>query len=517
MDSGWVPTIVETITVPDDVAAWAAQAPAGGEVVGLLAQLEPERLSYAGRVDALVAVARQLAWLHAREQRLLAALAAAPSPLPELDPGKQWVREELACALRIGGQAAAERLALATDLARLPGTMALLEAGVITAGHARTLAEAVRTLDAQAAARVEARVLDRAPEQSPAAFRAAVTRAVLAVAPARAEQRHQQALTERRVCFSPTSDGMSQLWALLPAPGAAALKTVLDALARKHPTHPAQPTGQHGDAQLHGDAQQHGLPGDAQQHGLPGDDRSADQRRADALIQLALDRLTPTSTSTTASTTASTGGVPCGPLPTGQGLRPGVQVTVALSTLLGLDEQPGELAGYGPVTADTARRLAADPTGTWRRLLTDPHGHLLDYGRRTYRPPRNLANHVITRDGTCRFPGCRRPARICELDHQKPWNNGGTTSPTNITALCARHHHLKHDTGWQVTGSPEHHLHWTSPTGRHYTTTPTHHPTDHTRDPHPSNPAKHTSTATTTRSPCATISSATGDPDPPPF
>src|SRR6185503_12962815 len=51
--------------------------------------------------------------------------------------------------------------------------------------------------------------------------------------------------------------------------------------------------------------------------------------------------------------------------------RPAIQVVVSADTLLGLDDQPAQLTGYGPITAQTARRLAADESGTWRRLLTD--------------------------------------------------------------------------------------------------------------------------------------------------
>ena len=61
---------------------------------------------------------------------------------------------------------------------------------------------------------------------------------------------------------------------------------------------------------------------------------------------------------------------------------------VALSTLLGFDEQPGELAGYGPIPADLARRMAADPTGTWTRLVTDELGQLVDYGPRSTGHPK---------------------------------------------------------------------------------------------------------------------------------
>ncbi|MGH8836580.1 MAG: hypothetical protein ACRDWG_16525, partial [Actinomycetes bacterium] len=63
-----------------------------------------------------------------------------------------------------------------------------------------------------------------------------------------------------------------------------------------------------------------------------------------------------------------------------------IQVTVPATTLLGLTDIPGELAGYGPITAEVARRIVAH--GTWRRLLTDPaSGQLLvTAGRPTAHP-----------------------------------------------------------------------------------------------------------------------------------
>jgi hypothetical protein len=150
------------------------------------------------------------------------------------------------------------------------------------------------------------------------------------------------------VVFTAQDDGITELWALLPADGAALIETVLNSLAS---------------AQT--------------------DDRNADQRRADALVD-AFARVL---------------GDPS--LPEQHGRRPAIQVTVQLSTLLGCDEQPAHLDGYGPVTATMARRLASDESGTWRRLVTDDTGQLLDYGRRTYRPPANLTDHVIARDKTC--------------------------------------------------------------------------------------------------------------------
>ncbi|MGH8892853.1 MAG: hypothetical protein ACRDWY_06035, partial [Actinomycetes bacterium] len=84
---------------------------------------------------------------------------------------------------------------------------------------------------------------------------------------------------------------------------------------------------------------------------------------------------------------------------------------VALSTLLGLDDEPGELAGHGPITAAVARRIAAE--GTWRRLLTDPvTGQLVAMGSERYEPPQEMRDAVIARDKTCRGPaaGCRPTA-----------------------------------------------------------------------------------------------------------
>src|SRR5581483_2137124 len=123
----------------------------------------------------------------------------------------------------------------------------------------------------------------------------------------------------------------------------------------------------------------------------PDDCRTADQYRADALVAICL---------------AVLNGGSIDGLPKWQGRRPQVQVIVALSTLLGLDDQPGELAGCGPVPPEVARRLAADPSGTWTRLVTDEVGQLVDYGRTVYRPPQDLTDHVIARDRTCRGPGC---------------------------------------------------------------------------------------------------------------
>jgi hypothetical protein len=128
-----------------------------------------------------------------------------------------------------------------------------------------------------------------------------------------------------------------------------------------------------------------------------------------------------------------------------------------------------------------ARRLAADESGTWRRLVTDPlTGALLDYGRTTYRPPKDLAEFVIARDQTCTFPGCARRAHRCELDHRISFQSGGSTSPENLGAVCKRHHTAKHQADWTSHREPDGSHTWTSPTGHHYRSRPPDLPKDHT-------------------------------------
>jgi hypothetical protein len=174
-----------------------------------------------------------------------------------------------------------------------------------------------------------------------------------------------------------------------------------------------------------------------------------------------------------------------------------VNVCIALSTLLCLDQQPGELDGYGPIPASMARDIALRPGARWRRLITDDHGRLLDYGRRSYEPPAELADHIRAHDQTCRFPPCNRPARHCDLDHVIAWADGGVTSDANMQALCERNHVMKHEAGWQVARLPDGTTHWISPTGHTYQKPPETLPTDTTLTA----PNKQPET----------------DPDPPPF
>lgn len=71
--------------------------------------------------------------------------------------------------------------------------------------------------------------------------------------------------------------------------------------------------------------------------------------------------------------------------------RVGVEVRVALSTLLGHDDRPGEIAGLGPIPATHARAVVAEQRrAEWRWAITDANGRLLFDGI-TRRRPTGLA------------------------------------------------------------------------------------------------------------------------------
>ncbi|WP_283134709.1 HNH endonuclease signature motif containing protein [Rhizohabitans arisaemae] len=72
------------------------------------------------------------------------------------------------------------------------------------------------------------------------------------------------------------------------------------------------------------------------------------------------------------------------------------ELRVDVTTLLGLDERPGELAGWGPVTAGQARRIACDQAGgLWRCVLTDDEGRLIDCGVTRHRPAPSGQPHRV--------------------------------------------------------------------------------------------------------------------------
>lgn len=82
------------------------------------------------------------------------------------------------------------------------------------------------------------------------------------------------------------------------------------------------------------------------------------------------------------------------------GTRVGIELRVGLSTLLGHDRHPGDLPGWGTVTAETARALAAaQHRAEWRYAITDPEGQLILGGITRRRPSAPEGNGRVSGPG----------------------------------------------------------------------------------------------------------------------
>jgi len=155
-----------------------------------------------------------------------------------------------------------------------------------------------------------------------------------------------------------------------------------------------------------------------------------------------------------------------------QSRRVNVSITVPVMTLLGLDDKPPTLDGYGPIPLESALDLMGSAS-SFTRILTHPEtGVIMSVGREQYAVPADLKRWLQMRDGTCRFVGCNRAAIRCDIDHTEAWAEGGCTDADNLAHLCRKHHRMKHETGWEVTNLGDGTLTWRSPAGRMYSTEP---------------------------------------------
>jgi hypothetical protein len=157
-----------------------------------------------------------------------------------------------------------------------------------------------------------------------------------------------------------------------------------------------------------------------------------------------------------------------------------INITIAGTTLLGLDECPATLhgpQGDQPIPAELTRELAHDPKyATWRRILCDPDTGVATDVSRGYRPAPRIATFVKVRDGyRSRFPVTSGGGRI-ELDHVTEYRpgsmSGGATTASNLASSGVRDHHLKTDRGLRVRGDANDVLTFTARTGRQHLSPP---------------------------------------------
>ncbi len=156
-----------------------------------------------------------------------------------------------------------------------------------------------------------------------------------------------------------------------------------------------------------------------------------------------------------------------------------VNLVLSDTTLLGGNDHPAVVEGYGPIPAAVARTLVADAVGdartlaTLRRLYRSPRsGALVAMESRSRRFPKGLAAFIALRDQTCRTPYCDAPIR--HRDHAQPRNRGGPTTARNGLGTCEYCNYAKEAPGWCVTTGDENGQHtaeFVTPTGAQYRST----------------------------------------------
>jgi hypothetical protein len=404
------------------------KAKPGYITLGELIEINPRSLSSAGRIDYLSALDRQESWICALKQEALVAIAGE---FADEDGGifgcvDDEEREDVATALRLSPTTAQNRIDVARVLVgHLPNTISALSTGEISVAHATVIARETGTaikngLSPESVFRVEQTALAHAEFHTPGQVASKVKTTIAKLAPEEFEEIVDRARDSRRVTCYSEADGMATVIAILPAEDAQTVMKSIEAYIVKR----------------------------------DGEDAaewlilSADMKRADALTAIASQALASMANDV---------------LPHRRPIT--ISVAIDLPTLLGLAENPGQLAGYGAIPASVARRLAAD--GNWQRFVSDPTtGNLLDFGREKYTPPQELVDYLLARDRICRFPGCRRAGQSSDIDHAQSWETGGETNPANLGLLCRRHHRMKTHGGWSLESNPDGSCLWKSPNGK---------------------------------------------------
>jgi hypothetical protein len=507
----------------DSRAAELLNSVPGIETLTALVAIDPEDLSRGARVDYLSAVERQTGWLQALIQRAIVAVAGAePSEADGIYEGVDDAeREDISAALRMSGNSAQYKIDIARSLINtLPNTCSALATGEISPAHANVIARetaaAIREgLPTEAIARIEESAIAHAEFHTPAQVGNKVRTMLAQVAPKEFEEIVVRARETRKVSMYRESDGMATVVAILPAEDAQTVMSAIenfviranrrDEEARNHAAKAeiiraafigrapsayenskrksgagVSGAGVSGAGVSGAGVSSAGVSGagvsgtgvsgtGVSGNGVSGEQikmtpeeeaafsneyapdlRTMDMKRADALSEIA-----GIAVSLSADEAKS------------HRRSVSVNVTIDLPTLLGLKENPGQLAGYGVLPAQIMRALAGE--GKWRRFITDPNtGTLLDYGRDSYQPPQDLVDYLIARDRTCRFPGCRQSAARADIDHAEAWEDGGETSAANLGALCRRHHRMKTHGGWKLTSNEDGSCNWESPDGHRY-------------------------------------------------
>ena len=304
-----------------------------------------------------------------------------------------WIRHQC----HMGGGAAADRVAVGQMSSELPESVMSTVEGEIGFAHLTLIARTgAAVAGVESLSLDEAPLLEKAREFSVGRFRNFCEQARHAANADRYVQGEIEAVEARTLSIRQCQNGLISLLGTLDAQGGAAVLTALQPLARRNGK---------------------------------SDVRRKERRLADALVEHAMHSLDAA--------------------PRGSTVRPHLQVTTTLETLLGRIGAPAaDLEFSLPISAQAVERIACDCNLT--RILLGSDSAVIDVGRsrRVISPSTRRALKV--RDRGCVWPGCDRPASWTSGHHLVHWAKGGPTDLPNLVLLCHRHHWMVHEGGWQV-------------------------------------------------------------------
>jgi hypothetical protein len=333
----------------------------------------------------------------------------------------EFAADEVRAALRLTRRAAETEMDLAWRLRiRLPQVWKALHSGAIDLRRARTIAYGTDHLPTGTAQHVVDAVIGDAPKLTTGQLAARIRRLCVETDPDDAKTRYREGLADRRVVSEANPDGTGNIHGLqLPPDRMTAVSKRINQLARTLKTR--------------------------------GETRTLDQIRADVFLDILEGR---------DLKTGSGGGT--------------VDIHVDLATLAGIEDHAAEMNGFGPVIADIARQVAKDQAQSkWQVTVTDSEDGTPVWQGTTRRRPTAAQKRLIeSQNRTCIFPGCRMPARDCDLDHTRAVADGGHNSVENQAPLCRHDHIVKHG-GWHLRRTPDGRYIWTSRLGHTYTTSGT--------------------------------------------
>ncbi|MBA3742365.1 HNH endonuclease signature motif containing protein [Sporichthya sp.] len=423
----------------------------------------------------------------------------------------EWSADEVRAALGLTRPAATRLVSEAHDTChRLPDLHEAMAAGRLDPARARVIADWVTELSVAHAQQVVAAVLPKCELGGQTCLTTGqlteeIKTLAVALDPEWARRRYEGSLQDRKVVGSRTADGTAKLSGLNLAP-----ERVAAAVAR--------------------------LDGLAKAAKRAGDKRPIDQLRADLFcgmtdgtyrglnddqILAALLASRPDAGNDAGNDAAERGKPAPAPAPASEpepepapeSSWAGVHLKVRLTTLLGLDRYPAEMAGWGTCHAELARQLVdqlgaaqwhytftcpdgflvrtglttARPTGvrkrqascqavieivvpagllpklleanldpSWGPVLNDLYEHLTEpKTQRLLDPGRRVPGAALRREvvaalRTCVGSGCRAPARTGDIDHRHDHAKGGQTVGANLNPVCRHDHRVKSEAGWQL-------------------------------------------------------------------